>query len=99
MISSLWQSHLAKAKGSLRLAPSSKAPFFSIVTAGWPERNNSPRLLNKPVDQTEIVFALRADQGEILNEEQFFARYPNADGRYIAGLTDNYYIDGTIGLV
>lgn len=51
------------------------------------------------MDQTEIVFALRADQGEILNEEQFFARYPNADGRYIAGLTDNYYIDGTIGLV
>lgn len=33
-------------------------------------------------------------EGEILDEDAFFARYPNADGRYIAGLTDDYYIDG-----
>ena len=32
--------------------------------------------------------------GEVLDEDAFFARYPNADGRYIAGLRDEYYIDG-----
>ena len=31
---------------------------------------------------------------EALDEEQMFARYPSADGRYIACLTDDLYIDG-----
>lgn len=34
--------------------------------------------------------------GEVLDEDQMFARYPEANGRYIAGLTDNYYIDGEL---
>jgi hypothetical protein len=34
--------------------------------------------------------------GEVLDEDGFFARYPNADGRYIAGITDDYYIDGEL---
>ena len=29
-----------------------------------------------------------------LDEEAFFRRYPKADGRYIACLTDDLYIDG-----
>ena len=33
-------------------------------------------------------------EGEVLDEDAFFARYPNADGRYIAGITENFYIDG-----
>ena len=33
-------------------------------------------------------------EGEVLDEDAFFARYPNADGRYIAGITNEYYIDG-----
>ena len=35
-------------------------------------------------------------EGEVLDEDQMFARYPEANGRYIAGLTDNYYIDGEL---
>lgn len=33
-------------------------------------------------------------EGERLDEAAFFERYPSADGRYIACLTDNLYIDG-----
>ena len=33
-------------------------------------------------------------EGEILDEDAFFDRYPDGDGRYIACITDNLYIDG-----
>ena len=33
-------------------------------------------------------------EGEVLSEAQMFARYPEANGRYVAGLTDDLYIDG-----
>ena len=33
-------------------------------------------------------------EGEVLDETAFFARYPNGDGRYIAGIADDLYIDG-----
>lgn len=32
--------------------------------------------------------------GERLDEARFFDRYPEGDGRYIAGITDELYIDG-----
>jgi hypothetical protein len=33
-------------------------------------------------------------EGEVLNEAAFFERYPQADGRYIACIADDLYIDG-----
>ena len=33
-------------------------------------------------------------EGECLDEGAFFARYPDANGRYIACINDNLYIDG-----
>ena len=44
-----------------------------------------------PIDEGTFLFAY---EGEELDEEAFFRRYPKADGRYIACLTDDLYIDG-----
>ena len=33
-------------------------------------------------------------EGEVLDEDQFFERYPDGDGRYIAAIGDDLYIDG-----
>jgi len=45
----------------------------------------------EPIAAETFLFDYR---GEVLTEEQMFARYPEANGRYIACITDEMYIDG-----
>ena len=45
----------------------------------------------RPIEEGTYLFAY---EGELLDEEAMFARYPQADGRYIACINDDLYIDG-----
>ena len=45
----------------------------------------------RPIEEGTYLFAY---DGELLDEDAMFARYPEADGRYIACINDDLYIDG-----
>lgn len=44
-------------------------------------------------NQIEPSTFLFAYEGEALDEDALFARYPDAKGRYVAGITDGVYVD------
>lgn len=45
----------------------------------------------KPIEAGTYIFDYG---GEVLDEVALFARYPQGDGLYVAGITDDLYIDG-----
>lgn len=69
-------------------APLDEAAHFEVREAPG---KGSGLFATRAIDEGAYLFAYG---GERLTEDQFFARYPKADGRYIACINDELYIDG-----
>ena len=68
--------------------PMNEASHFEVRESGV---SGSGLFALTPIEEGAFLFDY---SGEVLNEEQMFARYPQANGRYVACLTDDLYIDG-----
>jgi len=68
--------------------PLDEASFFEVREAAG---KGSGLFARRPVDEGTFLFDY---EGEILTEDAFFDRYPEANGRYVACLTDDVWIDG-----
>ena len=69
-------------------SPLDEASHFEVREA--PGRGRGLFAL-RPIEEGTYLFDYK---GEVLTEQTFFDRYPEADGRYVACLTDDYWIDG-----
>lgn len=71
-----------------RQPPLAEDAFFEIRATS--SKGNGLFALQPIAEGTYLYDYLGAE----LSEDEMFARYPEANGRYVAGITENLYIDG-----